>query len=67
MRLSALGEIREDRSWQNDLDSAQLEVIPRITGSHQPCPRLEPVVIAAVRMAGYLEPIVSARASIVLS
>jgi hypothetical protein len=33
MRLKALSEIREDRSWQTLLGSAELEVIARITGS----------------------------------
>jgi hypothetical protein len=33
MRLKALSEIREDRSWQALLGSAELEVIARITGS----------------------------------
>ena len=33
MRLRALSEIREDRSWQTDLGSGELEVIARITGS----------------------------------
>jgi hypothetical protein len=33
MRLRALSEIREDRSWQTDLSSGQLEIIARIAGS----------------------------------
>ena len=33
MRLRALSEIREDRSWQTDLGSKELEVIARIAGS----------------------------------
>jgi len=33
MRLRALNEIREDRSWQTDLGSGDLEVIARIAGS----------------------------------
>jgi hypothetical protein len=33
MRLRALNEIREDRSWQTDLGSRDLDVIARIAGS----------------------------------
>ena len=33
MRLRALNEIREDRSWQTDLGSRELDVIARIAGS----------------------------------
>jgi hypothetical protein len=33
MRLRALSEIREDRSWQTDLGSGELKVIARIAGS----------------------------------
>jgi hypothetical protein len=33
MRLKALSEIREDRSWQTNLNAAQLDVIARIAGS----------------------------------
>jgi hypothetical protein len=33
MRLKALSEIREDRSWESDLNTGQLEVIARIAGS----------------------------------
>jgi hypothetical protein len=33
MRLKALNEIREDRSWQTDLGSRELDVIARIAGS----------------------------------
>ncbi len=33
MRLTGVGEIREDRSWQTRLDAADLAVIARIAGS----------------------------------
>jgi hypothetical protein len=33
MRLKALNEIREDRSWQTNLDRRELDVIARIAGS----------------------------------
>lgn len=33
MRLKALSEIREDRSWRTQLGSAELDVIARITGT----------------------------------
>jgi hypothetical protein len=32
MRLKAVSEIREDRSWETRLDSEDLEVLARIAG-----------------------------------